>query len=51
VQSLTTVMEEGLPALLTAPVLPDPVPESQPEPEPEPMHVPVYTRTFLGLRP
>jgi hypothetical protein len=51
VQSLTTVMEEGLPALLTAPVLPDPVLESQPEPEPEPMHVPVYTRTFLGLRP
>jgi hypothetical protein len=46
VQSLTTILEEDLPALLTAPPA-APEPETTPEPAPA---VPVYRRTFFGVR-
>ncbi len=48
VQSLTTILENGLPALITSPVRTEPAPA--PEPEPEPAPVPVYSRTFFNLR-
>jgi hypothetical protein len=43
VQSLTTIFEEGIPALLPRPVLVEP----QPEPAPA---TPVYGRVFYGVR-
>jgi hypothetical protein len=57
VQSLTTILENGLPALLPAPPLSKlsgPEPEPQPAPEPEPVlttpSVPVYDRVFMNVR-
>ncbi len=55
VQSLTTILENGLPALVTAPQPPPSkltVPEPEPEPEraPEPPAAPVYDRVFMNVR-
>ncbi len=51
VQSLTTILENGLPALITDPArTAPPPPEPEPEPVPEPVSAPVYDRTFFNLR-
>ncbi len=53
VQSLTTILENGLPALVTAPQPPPSkltTPEPELQPEPEPVAAPVYGRVFMNVR-